>query len=252
MARMFVIWKKELRSYFNSPIAYIFIVAFLIFTGMQFFQFSSRGEQGEFRGNFFIQGEASLTDYFRVFPLMLSILVPILCMRLWPEERKSWTIDVLMTLPLRAWEVVCGKFLAMLSILAMTLLFSLSVPWTVSGLSVEGLDWGPIWGAYGAAFLMGAAYASIGLVMSAFAREQVVALLAALFVCFPLALIGTSDIDLLTPNWLSPIGQFVGFSVRFASIAKGVFEFRDIMYFATFTALFVFLNISIVEYRRVK
>ncbi|MEE9392965.1 MAG: ABC transporter permease [Planctomycetota bacterium] len=252
MTRTLAIWRKELKSYFNSPIAYVFMVLFLLYAAAKFFIWSSPGPYGAFRGNFFIQGEASLTDYFSVFPLVLAFLVPALCMRLWPEEYKSGTVEVLMTLPVKPWQVVFGKFFAMVTILLFTFVLSFSVPWAVNLMAVDGLDWGPVIGGYVAAFLMGTAYCSIGLLTSAFAREQVVALLAALFICLPLAVAGTPDIDLFTPTWLSPFGKFIGFSVRFESIEKGVLDVRDMLYFTSFTGLFVFLNIVVVEFRRLR
>lgn len=252
MKRVVSIWSKELRSYFNSPIAYAFMLLFLVYAALKFFIWSSAGAYGEFRGNFWVRGEASLTDYFAVFPIALAVLVPALCMRLWPEEYKSGTVELLMTLPVKSWEVVLGKFFAMMSILTLTFLLSLSVPWAVSQFAVEGLDIGPIIGGYVAALLMGAAYCSIGLLSSCFTREQVVAFLLALFICVPLAVAGTPDIDLFTPSTLSPIAKFIGFSVRFESIGKGVLDVRDMFYFASFTILFVFLNVTVVEYRRLR
>ena len=252
MGRVASIWLKELRSYFNSPIAYIFIVLVLALSMAQFFFWTTRGPHGEFRGNFFVQGEASLKGYFEVFPFVLSILIPALCMRLWPEETKSGTIEVLVTLPVRAWELVAGKYLAMLSVVAITLGCTLVVPWYVSRVSVEGLDLGPIIGGYVAAFLMGAGYCAVSLLASAFTREQIVAFLVSLFICVPLALVGTPDIDIFTPNVLSEPMKFIGFTVRFESIAKGVLDVRDIVYFLTFSLIFVFLNITVVQYRRLK
>jgi len=248
--RVVAIWKKEIKSFFNSPIAYIFMALFLAATAASFLVFTSRGPKGEFRGNFFTRGEASVTDYFAVFPLVLSIAVPMLCMRLWADEHKSGTIEVLMTLPVRAWEVVFGKFLAMATMILATLVLSLSIPISVDMLAVDGLDWGPVQGSYIGAFLLGCAYCSVSLFASAFTREQVVALLVSAFVCFVLALAGRPDWDIFTPAALSPIAEFVGFTVRFQSIAKGVVDLRDMFYFLSFTALFVFLNVTVVDVRR--
>ena len=252
MPRMLAIWRKELRSYFNSPIAYAFLLLFLIYAALKFFIWTSPDEFGRPRGNFFLQGEASLTDYFSVFPIALGVLCPALCMRLWPEEYKSGTIEILMTLPVRAWEVVVGKFMAMVSIIFLALLFSLSVPWTVNRLAVGSLDMGPVIGGYAAALLMGAAFCAIGLLTSAFCREQVVALLVAFVVCVPLAVMGTPDIDVFTPSWMSPIGKFIGFSVRFDSIEKGVLDIRDIFFFGSFIAAVIYLNVTVIESRRLK
>ena len=245
MSRVWAIWKKELRSYFNSPIAYLFIVIVLWYTALTFFIWGKPL-------NFWIRGEAGMKEYFSAFPLVLGFLVPALCMRLWPEERKTGTIEILMTMPVRAWEVVLGKYFAMTSIVALTLLLSITVPWSVNSLAKDGMDMGPVVGGYVGAFLMGSAYCAVGMFMSAFVREQVVALLAALAVCLPLAVAGTPLIDIFTPDGLSAIGRFVGFTVRFESIEKGVLDVRDMFYFASFSVLFVFLNVTVLEYRRLR
>lgn len=252
MSTVISIWKKEARSYFNSPIAYLFLFFFLVYAALKFFIWTSPGAYGTFRGNFFIRGEATLTDYFNVFPYAMGLLVSVLCMRLWPEELKSGTIETLMTMPIRSHQIVFGKFLAMLQIVALALAISLTVPISVSTLAVDGLDWGPVIGGYIAALLMGAAYCSIGLFASSFTREQVVALLVSLVVCGILAFAGTPDIDLTTPEALSPIGKFIGFAVRFESIEKGVLDVRDMFYFLSVTGIFISLNIAVVEYRRLK
>lgn len=252
MSRMIAIWRKELRSYFNSPIAYIFMSFFLFLSGLQFFYFGAEGPQGVNLPNFFTAGEASLSSYFSAFPARLSLLVPMLCMRLWPEEYKAGTIETLMTLPVRAWEVVCGKFLAMVSILAATFLLSLSVPFVVSMVAKDGLDMGPIIGGYLGAMLMGSAFCAIALFASAFTREQVIALILGFIICAVLAHVGTPDVDQATPAWLSQPLKFVSFSVRFQSIERGVLDLRDAFYFLSFTLLFVYLNITVVEARRLR
>jgi ABC-2 type transport system permease protein len=249
---LLAIWRKELKSYFNSPIAYIFMWFFLVVTALKFFFLRGEGPQGQIRDNFFVTQEASLTAYFSVFPIALGVLVPMLCMRMWPEEYKSGTIETLMTLPVKAWQVVCGKFAAMLSILAVTFALSLTVPWSVNEAAVSAIDIGPIIGGYVGAFLMGAAYCAVGLLMSSFTREQVIALLSTFIVSLPLALAGTAYVEGPTPDWLSPIAKFVGFAVRFQSIERGVLDMRDMLYFLSVTVLFVFLNITVVEARRLK
>ena len=157
-----------------------------------------------------------------------------------------------MTLPVRAWEVVMGKFMAMLTILAAAFLMSLTVPWSVSWLAVEPLDRGPIVGGYVAALLMGGAYCAIGIFVTAFTREAVTGLLLALATCLMLSFAGSSLVDLVTPGVLSEPLKFVGFSVRYESIEKGVLDIRDMVYFLSFIATFLVLNITVLEYRRLK
>jgi len=252
MSRILCIWKKELRSYFTSATGYAFLFLFLLLTSFLFFVLPSVDLKSGFRGNFFLQGEATLTDYFATFPVALGLFVPILCIRLWPEEYKTGTVEVLMTLPVRASDVVIGKFLAMVTIVATALGLSLVVPCTVGWVAVDGLDAGPIIGGYVGALLLGGAYCAVAMFATAFTKEQVTGLLVALVICFFLTFAGTAAVDLVTPDWLSERLKFIGFSVRFSSIEKGVLDFRDLFFFFSFTAMFAFLNVSVLEYRRLK
>lgn len=253
MTRTLAIFRKEIGAYLNSPIAYGFMMIFLVYTALEFFIFPQASPTGGILGNFFMQGQASLTAYFSRFALGFGVLVPALCMRLWPEEYKSGTIEILVTLPVRSWEIVVGKFLAMVALIALTLALSAAtVVWSVSSLAVGDLDMGPIIGGYIGALLMGSAFCAVGLFTSSFTREQVVGFIGALIVCVVLAVVGTSRIDLMTPDSLQPVGKFIGFSGRFASIEKGVLDIRDAVYFLSVTLIFVFLNVTVLQYRRLK
>ncbi len=155
---MFAVFRKEFGAYLNSPIAYGFMLAFLIYSALEFFIFPQVGPSGGLLGNFFMQGQASLTGYFSTFAVAFGIFIPALCMRMWPEEYKSGTIEILMTLPIKTWEIVVGKFLAMVALVLFTLVLSLGVVWSVSSLAIGDLDYGPVIGRYTAALLMGAAF----------------------------------------------------------------------------------------------
>ena len=171
--RIHPIFKREFVSYFNSPIAYIFVAIFLIVTNWLFFQ------------RFFLVGQINMRDWFALLPWVFLLLAPALTMRSWAEEKKSGTIEFLLTLPIRDIEVVLAKFFSSLAFLALTLLLSLSVPITLAFLG--DLDGGVIFAGYVGALLLGAMYISIGLFISSLTSNQIVAFLlslAALFVFF--------------------------------------------------------------------
>ena len=152
MRNTWAILQKELRSYFNSPIAYIVIILFVGFTNWLFFR------------SFFLAGRAVMRDYFMTLPLLFMVFAPLITMRLWAEEKKLNTRELLMTMPIRDTEAVIGKFLS--GLFLMTVMILLSLPLAISVSSLGNMDWGPVIGGYIGAFLMGAAYLSIGVFIS--------------------------------------------------------------------------------------
>ncbi len=168
MTNLWTIYRREISSYFTSPIAYIFICAFLVVMGVFFFLYTG----------FFAQANPDLRSYFGAFPLTFALLIPAVTMRLWSEEKKAGTIELLMTLPLRAWQIVLGKFLAGYTVITLTLVLTLSVPLTVS--RVVALDWGVIFASYFGAFLLAGVYIAVGAALSAMTENQIVALLVAM------------------------------------------------------------------------
>ena len=173
---IYPIFKREFVSYFNSPIAYIFVAIFLVVTNWLFFQ------------KFFLSAEVSMRNWFSLLPWVFLLLAPALTMRSWAEEKKSGTIEFLLTLPIRDTEVVLAKFFSSLGFLALSLLLSLSVPITLAFLG--DLDGGVIFAAYVGALLLGAMYISIGLFISSLTSNQIVAFLLSLAVLFTLFIIG--------------------------------------------------------------
>ncbi|MFA6393971.1 MAG: ABC transporter permease subunit [Patescibacteria group bacterium] len=233
---IFILFKKELWSYFNSPIAYIFIAVFLIAGNWLYFN------------SFFLAGQASMRNYFSLLPWMFLFFAPALTMRLWAEERKSGTIEFLLTLPIRDREAVLGKFFGALAFLLITLLLSLSLPITISFLG--DIDLGPVIGGYLGALFLGGSYLSLGLFISSLTRNQIIAFVLALAACFIAFVVGADFAVSGAPKIIQPIMRFLGLGSHFYNIAKGVIDTRDILYYLSFISLFLWLNVKVIEERK--
>ena len=157
---IYTLFKKELMAYFNSPVAYIFIGVFLVVGNWLFFK------------NFFLIGEASLRSYFEFLPWIFLFMSPAITMRLWSEEKKSGTIEFLLTLPVTDWQVVWGKFLGALTFLVISLALTFTLPITVA--SLGNVDWGPIIGSYLGSLFLGGAYLALGLFISSLTKNQII------------------------------------------------------------------------------
>jgi len=236
MNNVYAVFKKEFRSYFNSPIAYIFITAFLVFSGWLFFR------------GFFLIGQATMRPFFSILPWEFLFFVPAVTMRLWAEEKKMGTMELLMTLPLKDWEIVMGKFLAAFLFLSITVLLTFTFPLTLYYLGQP--DLGPILGGYIGALLMGAAYLSIGLFISCLTENQIVAFILSVFACFALFIIGEPIVLTALPGWLAGGVSFLGLGAHFQSIGRGVIDSRDIIYYFSVIIFFLFLNTKFVESRK--
>lgn len=236
MNNVYAVFKKEFRSYFNSPIAYIFITAFLVFSGWLFFR------------GFFLIGQATMRPFFSILPWEFLFFVPAVTMRLWAEEKKMGTMELLMTLPLKDGEIVIGKFLAAFLFLAITVLLTFTFPLTLYYLGKP--DIGPILGGYIGALLMGAAYLSIGLFISGLTENQIVAFILSVFACFGLFIIGEPIVLTALPGWLAGFFSFLGLGSHFQSIGRGVIDSRDIIYYLSVIIFFLFLNTRFVESRK--
>ncbi|MCX5896654.1 MAG: ABC transporter permease subunit [Proteobacteria bacterium] len=238
MKTILTIFWKEFRGYFNSPIAYIFIISFLVFTSWLFFK------------GFFLMNQSSLRSFFSILPWVFLFLAPAVTMRSWAEEKKLGTIELLMTLPVKDYEVVLGKFLASFIFLIVTLLCSIPLPLTV--MLVGNPDIGPIWGGYVGAFLMGGAYLAIGCFASSLTENQIVAFILAIFLSFALLIIGENLVIMNLPAALVPVFTFLGLGAHFESIGRGVIDSRDIIYYISIIGFFLFLNGLSVESRKWK
>lgn len=174
-------------------------------------------------------------------------LAPAITMRAWAEEKHSGTDELLLTLPVRDWEVVLAKFLAAWSFLAMALLLSLSIPFSIAGLGA--FDWGPVIGGYVGGLLLGAAYLSLGLFISSLTRNQIIAFILSLAFCFLIFLIGASFVLGAVTGFFGWLFSFLGISSHFYNIARGVLDTRDVVYYVCFAGLFLWLNVKAVESR---
>jgi ABC-2 type transport system permease protein len=217
--------KRELVAYFTSPVAYVFLVIFLLLTG--FLTFTA--------GAFFERGEASLASFFAFHPWVYLVLVPAVGMRLWAEERRAGTLELLLTLPVTAWQAILGKFLASWAFLAIALALTFPVVVTVNVLGDP--DNGQILAGYLGSLFLAGAYLAITCLTSAMTRNQVVAFILAVVLCLFLLLAGFSPVTDLLARWASPalVDTVAAFSVvtHFDTFQKGVIDGRDVLFFVS-------------------
>ncbi len=230
------IMHKELRGYFNSPLAYIFITVFLVFTSWLFFK------------GFFLNGFASLRTFFTIIPWVFLFLIPAITMRLWAEEQKMGTIETLFTAPVTEWEAVLGKFLASFAFLIVTLLLSIILP--IILFFIGQPDWGTIVGGYFGAILLGGAYLAIGLWISSLTNNQIIAFIFSVLTIFVLFIIGQPIVLQTTPSFLVPLFKYLGMSTHFGSILRGVIDTRDLIYYIILIATFLYLNVTSLVSRK--
>lgn len=246
MTTMLKIWGKELKTYFNSPVLYIFLIVFCILSGGSLFYLSP----------FFEDRFATLAAFFGYLPMIFLVFVPAIAMRLWAEENKAGTLELLMTLPIRDWEAVVGKYLAALTILALALVLTFPIPYIVHSLVAPGpggkavMDFGPIYGGYAGIFLMGSVFLAVSSAVSATTRNQIIAFILGLVACMFFFFIGHPYILGLLPERLVPFFEYVGLAGHMGSITIGVFSTRTMLYFLSMVAFLLFVNVRIVESRR--
>lgn len=238
MKQALSITRKELNSYFGSPMALIFLGGFLAATLFVFFWVET----------FFARGIADVRPMFTWMPLLLIFLVAALTMRQWSEEQRSGTLEILLTLPVSHFQLVIGKFLAVLALVALALLLTIFLPITVSLLG--NLDWGPVFGGYLAALLLAAAYTAIGLFISSRTDNQIVSLITTVILCVILYGIGSGAITDFVGETPAAILTAISAGSRFKSIERGVVDLRDLIYYLSLSALFLALNIVSLDSKR--
>ncbi len=209
------IFKKEFRTYFVSPIAYIVISIFLLVTGWFFFT------------TFFLYNQTNLRNFFSLLPIIFSFVVPAVTMRLFSEELNVGSYEILLTMPVTFLDVVMGKFLSAVAFIAVMIAPTLSYPITVSFLGE--LDWGPVAGGYLGAVLLGASFSAIGLFASSLTRNQIIAFIIGTAICFSLVLV--DKMLFFLPQTLLGILSYLGADTHFQNISKGVIDSRDVLYF---------------------
>jgi ABC-2 type transport system permease protein len=230
-----VVARREVRAYFNSPVAYIVVSAFTIIAGGIFFFLK-----------FFLAGEASLRGFFESMPMLFMFLAPAITMRLLADEKASGTLELLITMPVRDWQVVVGKFLAALTLLATTLLLTLVFAITVRTLGP--VDRGPTIGGYLGLLLMGGAYMAIGVMSSAFTKNSIVAFITAFAISFVLFIVG--QVTQFLPGSLQGLAAFLGIGNHFENISRGVIDTRDVVYYLSLIGVSLLLATLSLESRR--
>lgn len=238
MKQALAITRKELDSYFGSPMALIFVGIFLVIVLFAFFWVSG----------FFARGIADVRPLFQWMPILLIFLISTLTMRQWSEEQQTGTLEMLLTMPVRLIDLVIGKFLAVLALVGVALLLTLSLPVTAALLG--RLDPGPVIGGYLAAILMASAYIAIGLFISSRTDNQIVSLLLTAIVCSGFYLVGSSVVTGYVSTSLSEFLRALGTGSRFESIERGVIDLRDLVYYLSLTGIFLTLNLLSLDAKR--
>ena len=235
MQTIITIMRRELRSYFDSPVAYIVIVTFLLIAGWMFFS------------PFFLMGRADMRVFFSPSPfspsMLLVILAPAMSMRLIAEERKTGTIEMLTTMPITDGQIIVGKFLASLGILAVALGATLLFPLTISFLGP--LDWGPVVSGYVGMLLFASTLLAIGLFFSTVSDNQIVAFIISFIVCAGLYFIFW--LQFFFPGAIGDVIEFISLSSHLDNLARGVIDTRDVLYYLTFTGGALFLAVNALE-----
>ena len=217
MRQVVHIFRKEFSAYFISPIAYIVIAIFLLVTGWFFF------------ATFFLFNQANLRTFYALLPVVFAFVIPAITMRLISEEINVGSDEILLTMPVTLRDVILGKFLAGVALVVAMMIPTVAYPLTVSFMGQ--LDWGPVVGGYLGAVFLGAAFSAVGLFASALTRNQIIAFIIGLAICFTLTLI--DKMLYFLPQSLLGVFAYLGADFHFQNIAKGIIDSRDILYFVS-------------------
>lgn len=242
MRNIWILCKRELLSYFSTPIAYVFIVVFLLISSLATF----------YLGNFFARGQADLVPFFSFHPWLYMLFIPAISMRLWSEERKSGTIELLFTLPITTWEAICGKYLAafLFTIVSLSLTFPLWIAVNYLGKPDNGV----ILASYIGSLLMAGSFLALGATVSALTKNQVIAFVLTLVACLAMNLIGfpifVDTVRNFMPNMVVETLSSFSFLTNFDAISRGLLDVRSIIYFATLIVFCLFANAVVIETKR--
>jgi ABC-2 type transport system permease protein len=242
MRNIGIIFRRELASYFATPLAFVFIVIFLVLAGSFTF----------YLGGFYDRGQADLGPFFAYHEWLYLFLIPALSMRLWAEERKSGSIELLMTLPVTLWQAVLGKYFAAWTFAGLALALTFPIWITVNYLGSP--DNGAIVAGYFGSFLMAGGFLAIGSCLSAATRNQVIAFILTAVVCFAFLLSSfpmvLSLVDSWAPQFVVDAIASLSFHTHFASIAKGVIDLRDLIYFVLLIAVWLCANAIVLDMKK--
>lgn len=229
-----VFCKKELRSFFDSPIAYIVITIFLLISGWFFFS------------DLFLVNQASLRNLFNIIPFIFMFFIPAVAMRLISEEKRSGTIEVLLTLPVKDYEIILGKFLAGLILIFVAVILTLVYSLTLSGLG--NLDFGSVAAGYLGLMFLGATYLSVGVFTSSLTQNQIVAFITGFVIVFALYML--DKVLIFLPGFLSSFFEYLSVNYHFSNISRGVIDSRDLIYYLSLIFFFLFLAVKALESRK--
>lgn len=237
MSGAMTIASKEFRTFFKTPVAYVFLCAFLALTGFTFFS------------SYFSAGEASMRNFFGLLPWMFLLFIPAVSMRMWAEERKIGTIETLLTMPLPDTSIVLGKFLAALGLVAVMLLLTFPVPIIVASTAAGPVDLGPIFGGYFGALCLAGAYLAMGLFASAVTENQIVAFILGVGFALLFFIMGLPQVVSLMPTGLGEFLNQLSLKSHFENIGRGVIDTRDVLYYVSMLTFFLMLNVQAVRNR---
>jgi ABC-2 type transport system permease protein len=242
MSAMLAVFKRELKSYFVTPVAYVFILIFLLLANSFAF----------YLGNFYGRGQADLASFFTYHPWLFLFLVPALSMRLWAEERKSGSIELLMTLPLTPAQAILGKYLAAWAFTCLAIVLTFPIWITVNYLGAP--DNGAILAAYLGSMLMAGGFLAVGSCISATTRNQVVAFILSVVACLVLLLAGFPLVLDVFSSWapqaLTDAIASLSFLTHFESLSKGVIDLRDLVYFGLLIGCCLYANTIVLELKK--
>jgi len=238
--RALILARKELNQFLNAPAFYGAAVFFLLFCSVWLFYFQQ----------YFVTDQATLRPYFSLFPLVYILVIPIITMKGWAEERKTGTVELLLTMPFTEWDLVLGKFFSCLGVLCIILLLTLPLP--LSLLRLANFDAGTIFCEYLGAFLLGASATALGLLLSCISKNQAGAFLGSAVVLMIVMLANQFTFSFNLPQWLALFINFFSLSYHFESFTKGLIDTRDFFYFVLSTAIFLYLNTKVILFRKWK
>jgi ABC-2 type transport system permease protein len=242
MSNALTLARREFTTYFHSPVAYIVLGVFLVAaTSLYYFIMA---------GGAFVVGKASMRTFFAIMPWLFMVLAPAVTMRLLAEERRTGTLEVLMTLPVTERDVVIGKFRGALAMVALGVSFTLPIPFTMAGLVADGFafDWGPVLGGYLGTLLLVSGFLAIGMWASAATRNQIVAFVVALAISFLLVIV--DNVAFFMPTSIGPVFQYLSVSQHFDNIARGVIDSRDVVFYLSMTAVGLRLTVGSLKNAR--
>ena len=236
--RTLALARKELYQYLNAPAFYGAAVFFLAFCSIWLFYFN----------RYFSMDSATLRPYFSAFPIVYVMVIPVITMKSWAEERKTGSVELLLTMPFSEWNLVLGKFISVMTLLSIMLVLTLPLPLTL--LSLGDFDGGTIFCEYAGALLLGASATALGLLLSSLSKNQAGSFLGSAVILMAVMLVNQFTYSFSLPQWLTGAINFVSLAFHFESFSKGLIDSRDLAFFVLSTVLFLFINTRVIIFRK--